>query len=100
MMGPNAVADVMPLGGRQTLRRGCQAFSLGFNNPLRCRFTRAPVFSKIGVFVASWELGARSYSMDQLVSCFMIRNVAPARPHLHALRSRRLAPSSQLPAPN
>ena len=52
MMGPNAVADVMPLGGRQTLRRGCQAFSLGFNNPLRCRFTRAPIFV-VGAFLFS-----------------------------------------------
>jgi hypothetical protein len=29
MMGPNAVADVMPLGGRQMLWRGRRAFSLG-----------------------------------------------------------------------
>ena len=37
MKGPNAVADVTPLGGRQMSWRGCRAFSLGFNNPSRCR---------------------------------------------------------------
>src|SRR5688500_18834772 len=44
MMGPNAVADVMPLGGRQMLWRGRRAFSLGFNNPSRCCSAPTPIF--------------------------------------------------------
>ena len=38
-MGPNTVADVMPLGGRQDVKVRAPSFSLGFNNPLRCRYT-------------------------------------------------------------
>ena len=80
MMGPNAVADVMPLGGRQTLRRGCQAFSLGFNNPLRCRFTRAPIFV-VGAFVRSRESQrvASWSSMERVLLYFMSSNSRPSR---------------------
>ena len=81
MMGPNAVADVMPLGGRQTLRRGCQAFSLGFNNPLRCRFTRAPVFSEIGVFLCSRQFSVPSRQKEcYSTSCLRHSSVTVSKP--------------------
>ena len=88
-----------PSGEGRSQGEGAEAFSLGFNNPLRCRSTRAPIFGS--AFCCRGARGCYAVGLDLSLSglppIFLRRPLSLDR--LHAAMQRDAAGALQRRAP-